>query len=123
MKVVHQKLNLDQPATYQIKVPGRLDENLSDWVEGMTITVEREDDGPPITTLSGVLVDQAALQGLLRRLYTLGLPLNDPTARCGDQYALRRLGWWAAVIGNLDRDGLPYQPPEGLRSGASWPPT
>jgi hypothetical protein len=77
MKVVYQKINLDQPATYQIKVQGRLDENLSDWVEGMTITVEREDDGSPITTLSGVLFDQAALQGLLRRLYTLGLPLIE----------------------------------------------
>jgi hypothetical protein len=77
MKVVHQKLNLDQPATYQIKVPGRLDENLSDWVEGMTITVEREDNGSPITTLTGDLVDQAALQGLLRLLYTLGLPLIE----------------------------------------------
>jgi hypothetical protein len=123
MKDVHQKLNLDQPATYQIKVPGRLDENLSDWVEGMMITVEREDDGPPVTTLVGVVADQAVLQGLLRRLYSVGLPLNDPTTRCGDQYALRRLGWWAAVIGNLDRDGLPYQPPEDLRSGARTPPT
>ncbi len=77
MKVVHQKLNLDQSATYQIKVPGRLDENLSDWVEGMTITVERENDGSTITTLTGALVDQAALQGLLRRLYSLGLPLIE----------------------------------------------
>jgi hypothetical protein len=77
MKVVHLNLNLDQPANYQIKVPGRLDENLSDWVEGMAIKVEREDEGPLITTLTGVLVDQAALQGLLRRLYTLGLPLIE----------------------------------------------
>ena len=77
MKVVRHKLNLDRPAVYQIKVPGRLDENLSDWVEGMTITVEREDDGSSITKLKGVLVDQAALQGLLRRLYTLGLPLIE----------------------------------------------
>ena len=77
MKVAYQKLNLDQPATYLIKVPGRLDENLADWVEGVTITVEWEDDGPTITTMTGVLVDQAALQGLLRRLYTLGLPLIE----------------------------------------------
>ena len=75
MKDFHQKLSLDHPAIYQIKVPGNLDENLSDWVEGMTISVEREDNSPLITTLTGVLVDQAALQGLLRRLYTLGLPL------------------------------------------------
>ena len=40
----------------------------------MTITVEFEGDGLPVTTLTGV-VDQAALQSLLRRLYSLGLPL------------------------------------------------
>jgi hypothetical protein len=74
MKNAKQKLTLDRPATYQIKVPGELDESWSDWVEGMTITVESEGDGPPITTLTGSL-DQAALQSLLRRLYSLGLPL------------------------------------------------
>jgi hypothetical protein len=68
------KLSLDRPATYQIKVPGHLDESWADWVGEMTITVESGDDGPPVTTLTGS-VDQAALQGLLRRLYSLGLPL------------------------------------------------
>ncbi len=75
MKAVKQKLTLDQPATYQIKVPGHLDESWSDWAGGMTITLESGDDGPPVTTLTGVVADQAALQGLLRRLYSLGLPL------------------------------------------------
>ena len=74
MNEVKQKLTLDQPATYQIKVPGHLDESWSDWAEGMAITVESEGEGPPVTTLTGT-VDQAALQGLLRRLYSLGLPL------------------------------------------------
>ncbi|MGB3714987.1 MAG: hypothetical protein WA996_11215 [Candidatus Promineifilaceae bacterium] len=69
-----QKLTLDRPATYQIKVPGKLDESWSDWNGRMTVTVENEDDGSPVTTLTGT-VDQAALQGLLRRLYSLGLPL------------------------------------------------
>jgi len=69
-----QKLTLDQPATYQIKVPGEISESWSEWTGGMTITVESEGDGPPVTTLTGT-VDQAALQGLLRRLYSLGLPL------------------------------------------------
>ena len=68
------KLTLDRPATYQIKVPGHLDERWVDWAGGMTITVESEGDGLPVTTLTGT-VDQAALQGLLRRLYSLGLPL------------------------------------------------
>ena len=68
------KLTLDQPATYQIKVPGELGESRVDWAGTMTITVESEGGGPPVTTLTGTL-DQAALQGLLRRLYSLGLPL------------------------------------------------
>ena len=71
---VRQKLTLDRPATYQIKVPGHIGKSWSDWAGGMTITVESEGDGPPVTTLTGT-VDQAALQGLLRRLYSLGLPL------------------------------------------------
>jgi hypothetical protein len=74
MKGVKQKLTLDRPATYQIKVPGHLGESWSDWVGGMTITVDREDDGLPVTILTGT-IDQAALHGLLRRLYSLGLPL------------------------------------------------
>jgi len=68
------KFTLDRPTTYQIQVPGHIGESWSDWAGGMTITVESEGDGPPVTTLTGTL-DQAALQGLLRRLYSLGLPL------------------------------------------------
>jgi hypothetical protein len=69
-----QKLTLDQPAIYQIKVPGHLEESWSDWAEEMKITIENDEVGMPITTLVGT-VDQAALLGLLRRLYSLGLPL------------------------------------------------
>ena len=65
------KLTLDRSATYQIQVPGELDESWSDWVAGMRITVECESEGPPVTTLTGTL-DQAALHGVLRRLYSLG---------------------------------------------------
>jgi hypothetical protein len=71
---VKQKLTLVRPATYQIKVPGEIGESWSDWAGGMTIKVETEVDGTSITTLTGTL-DQAALQGLLRQLYSLGLPL------------------------------------------------
>ena len=74
MKEVKRKLTLDRPATYQIEVPGCLDESWTEWDGRMTITVDSEGDGPPVTTLTGS-VDQAALQGLLRRLYSLGLPL------------------------------------------------
>lgn len=73
MNEIKQKLTLDRPATYQIKVPGHLNESWSDWA-GMTVIVESEGDGPPITTMTGAL-DQAALHSLLRRFYSLGLPL------------------------------------------------
>lgn len=74
MKVDISKLTLHRPATYQITVPGALDESWSDWAGGMTITIHTEGDASPVTTLT-VTVDQAALHGLLRRLYSLGLPL------------------------------------------------
>jgi len=83
MENAERMLSLDRPATYQIQVPGHLDESWSDWAGGMAITIECEGDGPPVTTLTGTL-DQAALQGLLRRLYSLGLPLISVTCLgCG----------------------------------------
>jgi hypothetical protein len=74
MKEIKQKLTLKQPANYQIKVPGHLDASWSEWAGGMTIAVESERDSQPVTTLTGT-INQAALQGLLRRLYSIGLPL------------------------------------------------
>ena len=71
-------LSLDQPTTYQITVPGELDENWSEWANGMTIQVDRGGKSPPVTILTGTF-DQAALQGLLRRLYSMGLPLISVT--------------------------------------------
>ena len=76
------KLTLDRPATYEIKVPGELDASWADWAGNMTFTVETEPDGRPVTTLTGTF-DQAALQGLLRRLYSLGLPLISVTLEEG----------------------------------------
>lgn len=74
MKRDRHKLTLDRPATYQIKVPGHVDEHWANRVGRITLTVESEGDGSPVTILTGI-VDQAALHGLLRRLYTRGLPL------------------------------------------------
>jgi hypothetical protein len=74
MKNTRQRPTLYRPATYEIRVPGEISQRCADWVEGMTIMVEREGSGPPITTLT-VTLDQAALQGLLRRLYGQGVPL------------------------------------------------
>ncbi|MDJ0751876.1 MAG: hypothetical protein QNJ45_00045 [Ardenticatenaceae bacterium] len=74
MKKVNHKLSLDRPTTYQIKVPGHLDARWAEWVEKMIVSVDCEENGRPVTTLIGTM-DQAGLQGLLRRLYALGLPL------------------------------------------------
>lgn len=74
MSKVKRKLTLSRPVIYQIKVPGEIDVNWSDWIENLKIKVDVSNEGLPITTLTGK-VDQAALQSILRRLYSLGLPL------------------------------------------------
>jgi hypothetical protein len=80
-------LTLDRPATYRIRVPGHLAKGWSDWAGEMKIAVDYEGDGRPITTLTGPL-DQAALHGLLSRLYSLGLPLISVRLVVGDRYVV-----------------------------------
>lgn len=63
------------PKTYQIKAQGQLDESWSDWFDQMTVTVEGNADGLPVTILTGPVIDQAALHGILRRINDLNLPL------------------------------------------------
>ena len=68
------KLTLDKPTIYQIKAAGCINSDWSDWIEDITIKIEGDDSDSPITILTGAF-DQAALLGLLRRIYYLGLPL------------------------------------------------
>ena len=68
------KLTLDQPTIYQIKAAGCISSDWSDWIEDITIKIEGKETCSPITILTGTF-DQAALLGLLRRIYYLGLPL------------------------------------------------
>lgn len=56
---------------YQIRVEGHLEQDWGDWFEGLTITLK--DDGD--TLLTGPIVDQAALFGLLKKVRDLGMPL------------------------------------------------
>ena len=65
---------LDQPITYQIEIAGRLSKNWSDWIEKQAFRMDTDPSGLTTTTLTGTY-DQAALIGLLRRLYNLGFPL------------------------------------------------
>ena len=57
--------------TYQIRVTGHLDRQWTDWFGGLAIT--QEEDGH--TLLTGLVIDQAALYGLLKKVRDLGLPL------------------------------------------------
>lgn len=66
---------MDRPVTYQIKVQGRLDREWSDWFCGMAITYQPGCDGQPITMLTGAVVDQAALHGMLSKIRGLNLHL------------------------------------------------
>ena len=55
----------------EIQVKGRIDEDWSEWLGGLTIAHTEEDN----TVLTGSLPDQAALYGLIAQLRNLGLPL------------------------------------------------
>ena len=65
------KTDPGQPMVYQIRIKGHLGRQWADWFEGLTITLE--DDGD--TLLTGPVVDQAALHGLLKKVRALGMPL------------------------------------------------
>ena len=71
------QLEFDTPGTYRIKVSGYLDSSWSNRLGGMTITTKSRGDKPPLTTLYGELVDEAALAGVLSTLYDLGYPLQS----------------------------------------------
>ncbi len=75
MEQIARRLRLDEPATYQIKVQGRLNDTWSAWFDGLAVSVESDGDSPAVTTLAGNVADQGALYGLLSRIRDLGLPL------------------------------------------------
>jgi hypothetical protein len=60
-----------QPMVYEIKVEGHLGFEWTDWFGGLTITLEANGD----TLLTGAVLDQAALHGLLKKVRDLGMPL------------------------------------------------
>jgi hypothetical protein len=60
-----------QPTIFQIRLKGHLGREWTDWFGGLTITLEEDDD----TLLTGPVIDQAALHGLLKKVRDLGLTL------------------------------------------------
>jgi len=68
-------LTIDRSATYCIRVVGFLDKNWSDRLAGLEIVCDEGQRRKVVTTLSGTLIDQAALFGVLKALYDMRLPL------------------------------------------------
>jgi hypothetical protein len=60
---------------YEIRVKGHLDSRWAAWFDGLSLT--RGDDGT--TVIQGLIVDQAALHGLLQKLRDIGVPLISLT--------------------------------------------
>ena len=65
----------DESGRYEIRLRGHLEPRWSAWFDGMTL--KTEDDGT--TVVSGSVVDQAALQGLLRKVHDMGVDLISVT--------------------------------------------
>jgi hypothetical protein len=72
---VNAESNAGQPVTYRIRIKGHLGRQWADWFGGLIITLEDNGD----TLLTGPVVDQAALHGLLRKVRDLGMPLVSVT--------------------------------------------
>ena len=66
---------LDERAAYVIKIQGRVEESLVDWFGPVDIASSVDDCGQIVTTLSGIVTDQAGLVGLIRHLHGLGIAL------------------------------------------------
>ena len=64
-------MQINQGGRYEIRLQGHLEPRWADWFDGLSL--RQESDGT--TVLSGSVVDQAALHGLLTRVHDLGLPL------------------------------------------------
>ena len=61
----------DEPELYEIRIKGHLENRWAHWFGGLTITLEDGGD----TLLTGPVIDQAALYGLLKKVRDLGMPL------------------------------------------------
>ena len=75
-------VKVDTPAMYCIRIVGELDKSWSEHLGGLKITSSDQGNGQTITTLSGILPNQAALFGVMKTLYDLRLPLLSVLASC-----------------------------------------
>ena len=70
-----QSISLNSQNNYEIKVCGQLDDSWLSWFGEAKAHAELMADNSPVTTFSNVVIDQAGLVGLIRRLHGLGIVL------------------------------------------------
>jgi hypothetical protein len=71
----------DVPNIFQIKIKGHLGQQWAGWFDGLTIALEEDGN----TLLSGLIVDQSALHGILKKIRDLGMPLLSVNSIDPDQ--------------------------------------
>jgi hypothetical protein len=59
--------------TYQIEIQEQLDESWTEWFGDFELTYKTDDQGKTVTILTGIVIDQAALNGILTKLWNLNL--------------------------------------------------
>ena len=69
------KFKIETPALYKIRVQGEIDSAWSDIIGDMEMSTDVSNDKFKVTNLTGYLVDQAALSGLLKALYDQRIPI------------------------------------------------
>ncbi len=70
-----QSMSLNSQNRYEIKVYGQLDNSWLSWFGEAKVRIEVLADNSQMTTFCNVVMDQAALVGLIRRLHGLGIVL------------------------------------------------
>lgn len=70
---------MTEEAVYRIEVQGTIGPRWEGWFEGLTLAIKDGNDGMPVTTLTGAVADQAALRGVLAKLWDLNLTLLSVT--------------------------------------------
>ncbi|HNE02888.1 MAG TPA: hypothetical protein PKL78_13425 [Anaerolineales bacterium] len=75
----------DRPKIFRIRIQGHLGQQWTNWFDGLTITLEEDGN----TLLAGLVTDQSALHGVLKKIRDLGMPLLsvhaiDPDEQTGN---------------------------------------
>jgi hypothetical protein len=74
-----EEADVTESGTYQIRVLGWIGRRWEQWFDGLSVAVEQTGDGRRVTVLTGAVVDQAALRGLLCKAWDLNLVLLSVT--------------------------------------------